>query len=99
MLISVSEFETLQNPTDVIIHSLDRSLYQVEVTLDGQSKRLVDEEGKTLRWRSLEAAREALRGMPVATLSLHHVSAYDEMIGHPTKVQSNLLAISLSTAY
>ncbi len=99
MPISISQFETLQHPTDVIIHSLDRSLYQVAVTLDGQSKRLVDKAGRTLRWRSLEEAREALRGMPIATLSLHHVSAYDEMIGHPTKVHSNLLAISLSTEF
>jgi Family of unknown function (DUF6482) len=99
MRISVTELAALQYPTHVIIHSLDRSLYQVEVSLDGQSRRLVDEAGKTLRWRSLAAAREALRGMPVAKLSLHHVSAYDEMVGQPAKVQSNLLAVSLSTEY
>lgn len=97
MRISISDFAALEHPAHVVIHSLDRSLYQAALTLDGEHRRLVDAQGKTLRWRGLEAARKALRGLPVAKLSLHHVSAYDEMIGHPAKVHSNLLAISLST--
>jgi Family of unknown function (DUF6482) len=96
MKIALADLEALQHPMHVIIHSLDGSLYQMEVSLEGESRRLVDEQGKTVRWRSLSAARAALRGLPVSTVSLHHVSAYDEMVGQPAKVQSNLLAVSLS---
>jgi hypothetical protein len=99
MPISLADFTALETPADVIIHSLDRSLYQVEILVTGDGQRLVDDAGRTLRWRSLSEARNALFGLPVATLTLHHVSAYDEMIGQPPKPHSNLLAVSLSPAY
>ena len=37
-----------------------------------------------------------LRGMPVRSLVLRHESAYDEMIGQPTRDESNALEVSLA---
>ena len=40
--------------------------------------------------------RETLQAMPVASLTLRHQSAYDEMINQPERTNTNTLELSLS---
>lgn len=99
MRITLTDLAALADDVSAVIHSLDGSIYQVTVTAGDTDRLLVDDAGKPLRWRSLSAARDALRHMPVTGLALHQLSAYDEMIGHPPRVEPNLLVIPLSKGY
>jgi hypothetical protein len=81
---------------DLVICSLEQALYQVMVRIDGQELLLIENDGKTFRRHSLNAVREALQVLPVATVTLRHASAYDEMIGQPSRSCDNALEIPLS---
>ncbi|MEZ5573029.1 MAG: DUF6482 family protein [Halioglobus sp.] len=98
MRITVTALAQLDTHVPVVIHSLDRSLYQATVSVADTVQLLVDDRDKPLRWLSLAAARDALQGLPIATLTLRHQSAYDEMIGQPPGSRSNMLDIPLSVA-
>jgi hypothetical protein len=95
MKLSIKAFAALSTPSEVVVHSLDRSLYQVTVTVDGARHLLVDETGRTIRHRSLQSVREMLQGFPVAAITLRHESAYDEMVGQPGREQSNALEVTV----
>ncbi|WP_211315760.1 DUF6482 family protein [Isoalcanivorax indicus] len=69
------------------IRSVDLSLYTVEVQLGGGWHVLVDDQGKVLSFRSMEAVRKALAFLEVLDATLLHASPYNEMIGiEPTRV-------------
>lgn len=80
---------------DLTIRSLDLSLYQVEVALAGRARLICDESDRPLRFRTLQAAREALRPLAARSLQLLQQSAYDEMIGQPPREGSNALSVPL----
>ncbi len=96
MKITFAEFARLEQPADVVIHSLDQALYQVTITIDDSTYLLAENDGKTFRCHSLQRAREVLQNMPVASIVLRQLSAYDEMIGQPVRDQGNTLEIPLS---
>ncbi len=81
---------------ELTIRSLDLALYQAEVTLAGVDRLLCDDCDKPLRFRTLQAAREALAPLTARRLQLVHQSAYDEMIGQPGRSQPNTLAVPLA---
>ena len=82
---------------DFIVHSVGTMLYRVTVDIDGQQQLLVDENGKAFTRPSLEAMREQLQHLDVASLALRQDSPYDEMIGHGQRQAPNTLFIPLST--
>ena len=96
MKISFRDLLRSGRPTDLVVHSLDQALYQVMVRIDGQDFVLTENDGRTFRRHSLNAVREALQVLPVATLSLRQSSAYDEMIGQPSRDGDNALEVPLS---
>ena len=96
MKISVTRLRAAAAPCPLTIHSLDGALYHVTVAWEGAQRVLVDDDHRPLRYRSLQAAREALRGLPVASVTLSQRSAYDEMIGQPPREGSNALALPLA---
>ncbi|MEM6580963.1 MAG: DUF6482 family protein [Pseudomonadota bacterium] len=96
MKITIVEFAALTSPIDVVIHSLEQALYQVTVQLPSGTSLLVDKKGKIIRHRNLAQVREMLQVLPVASITLRHESAYDEMIGQPVREQSNALEVKLS---
>ncbi|KAA1190080.1 hypothetical protein F0M18_13525 [Pseudohalioglobus sediminis] len=96
MKITFAEFTRLEQPVPVVIHSLEQALYQVTITIDDSTYLLAENNGKTFRCHSLQRAREALQTMPVASIVLRQLSAYDEMIGQPVRDQGNTLEIPLS---
>jgi len=95
MKISFDELMERDEKVALIIHSLDGSLYQVTVVNGEQEQLLVGKNGKPFRENSLAGARRALRDLPVASLTLRHSSAYDEMIGQPTR-DTNTMEIPLN---
>jgi hypothetical protein len=96
MALTIEQFARLEQPTPVIIHSLDRALYQVTVLLEGQEQLLVDGSGRPFRSHNLQQVREILQAMPVASITLRQQSAYDEMIGQPAREEANTLELPVS---
>jgi hypothetical protein len=96
MKLSIQAFAGLSTQADVVIHSLERALYQVTVMQDGEPCLLVDETGRAIRHHNLQRVREMLQTLPVGTITLRHESAYDEMIGQPPRDHSNALEVKLS---
>lgn len=96
MKITLKEFSRVATEQPVTVHSIDMVGYQATVVMDGAEWRFVCEDGRPLRYQSLMKMREALHPMPVSSLTLHHQSAYDEMVNQPTRQQSNSLELPLS---
>ena len=96
MALTIEEFTRLEQPAQVIIHSLHPALYQVTVVLHGQEQLLVDGSGRPFRSHNLQQVRETLQAMPVASISLRQQSAYDEMIGQPAREEANTLELPVS---
>jgi len=96
MKISFSALLRRAKPATVIVHSLDQALYQITVLLDGTDYLLTENDGRTFRRHSLTEVREALQEIPIDTLTLRQTSAYDEMIGQPSRDCDNALELPLS---
>ena len=96
MALTIKEFTRLAQPARVIIHSLDRALYQVTVVIDGQEQLLIVDSGRPFRSHNLQHVRETLQVMPVASITLRQQSAYDEMIGQPAREEENTLELPVS---
>ena len=92
----LSELRGLGSLEKVAIRSLDLSLYLAEVELDGQRYVICHDDGRPLRAVNLVAMREMLQGLQIESLVLVQESAYDEMIGQPTRLGSNALEVPLS---
>lgn len=78
-----------------VILSLDMSLYQVSVIIGGDEYRVV-ENGRYLRSHSIFELQHWLSEFSVAEVVLRHSSAYDEMVGQPTSLASNVLEVPLA---
>ena len=75
------------------IHSLERSLYIVELETPEGTFWLGTDEGERAVFRNLAAARTALAGE--VTVTLVHASAFDEMVGLGPRV-ANRIEVPLS---
>lgn len=80
----------------LIYHSIDLSLYQVSAVVEGEEHYITDEKGKFLRSVNLIELQKLLKNLPTIKSVLRHTSAYDEMIGGPEKISSNLLEVPLA---
>jgi hypothetical protein len=77
------------------IHSLERSLYIVELETPEGTFWLGSDEGERAVFRNLAAARTALAGAGEVTVTLVHASAFDEMVGLGPRV-ANRIEVPLS---
>ncbi|MFK7975434.1 MAG: DUF6482 family protein [Halioglobus sp.] len=93
---SFRELQKEGRSAQAVVHSVDQSLYQVTLWIDGEEHLLTENTGKTFCRHSLNEVREALALLPIETASLRQTSAYDEMIGQPVRVQDNALEVPLS---
>ena len=79
----------------LIYHSVDLSLYQVSVIVEGKEQYVTDENGKFLRSTSLMELQKIMIDVSSRETVLRQTSAYDEMIGGPEKISSNMLEVPL----
>ena len=63
--------------------------------VDDEEHLVVEDSQKPVRTRSLQKMREMLAGLPIASITLRHESAYDEMVGQPLRQCSNALEINM----
>jgi hypothetical protein len=61
--------------------SLEGGIYLLDIYLQGQRHRLIDERGAVWHLRSVEHARDLLREVPELPFHLVQQSPYDEMCG------------------
>jgi hypothetical protein len=94
--ITLSKLQKYFAVEKLIYHSIDLSLYQVSVVVEGEEHYITDEKGKFLRSVNLIELQKLLKNLPAIKSVLRHTSAYDEMIGGPEKISSNLLEVPLA---
>ena len=63
------------------VRSLGLGLYTAEVTLDDGWAVVCDDQGQVMRFTGMEWLRRTLGHLDVGRATLHHASAYHEMIG------------------
>jgi|DEB0MinimDraft_6_1074348.scaffolds.fasta_scaffold187408_1 hypothetical protein len=86
---SAVKFDHLQ------LTSLEGDIYYAFLTRDGNQKRVVDDQGASVIFRSVSAAIKCFEHLSIDSASLLQRSAYDEMVGQPAGAD-NLLEIPLS---
>ena len=79
----------------LVISSLEQALYQAIVIVDGEEHVVWETEKKCLRSRNLMQIRECFEGLEIPETVLRQESAYDEMIGQPSRDASNRLEVPL----
>ncbi|REL28717.1 hypothetical protein DXX93_20525 [Thalassotalea euphylliae] len=79
----------------LIINSLEQALYQALVVIDDTEHMVWLSADKTLTTRNLTKMREHFEKLEIKEIVLRHESAYDEMVGQPTKQGNNRLEVPL----
>lgn len=78
----------------LIYHSLDLALYNVSAVIDGQEYMITDERGERLKSHNFVALQKQLKNVNANLKVMRQVSAYDEMVGGPDKI-NNVLEVPL----
>ena len=81
---------------ELIIHSLDLSLYIAFIVINNHYYALQQNRGKTYKRHCIEHIKADFDGVTIKKIQLVHESAYDEMIGQPPKISSNALCVPQS---
>ena len=79
----------------LIVLSIDLSLYQVAVLIDGEEFLICDDNGTLLRAHCIVDIQKLCRNLTVNQQVLRQNTAYDEMIGGPVK-GDDLLEVPLA---
>ena len=79
----------------LIIHSLEQALYQPAVEINGEEYVIWIDDHQLLQSRNLYQLREQLACIDV-DIVLSHESPYDEMVGQPSKGQTNRMEVPLA---
>ncbi len=95
MAMQLSTLEKFFYLDKLVIHSLDMSLYQVSVEVDGEEHFITDKNGAMLRSFSIVELQRQCAALNVRQWVLRQQSAYDEMIGTAVRQQANTLEVPL----
>ena len=98
--ITLAELKQIYAIDSVEIHSHDSSIYTVRMHIDKQYYRLLEQNNKPYQRRSVEHVKKDLidtnANRHIGSLALIHQSAYDEMVGQPSREEANRLAVPLA---
>ena len=94
MKVSVGDLDNL-GITEVIIESVDLSLYIAHARIAGQEHVIADRQGKVLKTRNLLEMQRILRRVVTCEFFLRQRSAYDEMVGHAHQAVDNIMELPL----
>lgn len=95
MSMPLSKLEKFFYIDKLVIHSLDLALYQVSVLVDGEEHFVTDDKGKFLRAHSILELQKQCCHLKAKKQVLRQQSAYDEMVGQPSKDGTNELEVPL----
>ena len=94
MKVSVNDLGNM-GITEVIIESVDLSLYIAHARIAGQERVIADRQGKALKTRNLLEMQRMLRRAVTCEFFLRQRSAYDEMVGHAHQAADNTMELPL----
>lgn len=108
-MITLKELSKRQEYEALILHSLDRGLYQASVRVSALSQTepqeqelselehlVLDQQGMPLRARSLLDMHRPFERLKFKRTILRQDSAYDEMVSHPERHGANRMEIELN---
>ena len=81
--------------SEVVIESVDLSLYIAHALIADQEHVIADRKGKVLKTRNLLEMQRALRKVVTCEFYLRQRSAYDEMVGHSHRAVDNSMKLPL----
>jgi hypothetical protein len=81
--------------SEVVIESVDLSLYIAHARIGDQEHVIADREGKVLKTRNLLEMQRTLRKAVTCEFFLRQRSAYDEMVGHVHQAADNSMELPL----
>ena len=81
--------------SEVVIESVDLSLYIAHARIGDQEHVIADREGKVLKTRNLLEMQRMLRKAVTCEFFLRQRSAYDEMVGHVHQAADNSMELPL----
>jgi len=93
--IKVSDLTHLQPIERIIVHGLDYMLYQVLLEIDGHERLLYNDNGTPYRCHGTVDIRDMFAPYEYKEVILRQSSAYDEMIGQPSREAPNTLEVPL----
>ncbi|TDO96404.1 DUF6482 family protein [Marinomonas balearica] len=82
----------------VLIHSLESSLYQLSVVVNGKEDYVYKDTGVFLTSHNKLDLQSLFTDKIVSEMVLCHQSAYDEMVGQPVRSGPNLLEVPIGRA-
>lgn len=94
--ILLSDVRAMRMVPELIIESCDLSLYQCYLQVEGRERLIWESEAKPLRRFNLTELRKLLATVTIERLLLRQSSAYDEMIGQPSRDVPNTLLVELA---
>ena len=94
MKIALSELGSAEL-TDIVIESVDLSLYIAHARLGEEERLIADRNGNVLKTRNLLEMQRTIRKAVTCELFLLQRSAYDEMVGHSYQAADNVMELPL----
>ena len=93
----LSALEQFAQFDKLVIHSLEMSLYQASVIIDGDEHYITEEDGRLIRSHNIVDMRRLCHNIEAKEVVLRQDNAYDEMVGSPIRVGENTLEVPLGT--
>jgi len=90
VILKLSKLEKYFYVDKIIYHSLDLALYNVSVVIDGKEYMVTDEKGLRLKSHNFVALQKQLKNVKAEIQVMRQLSAYDEMVGGPSKINNQL---------
>ena len=81
--------------TEVVIESVELSLYIAHARVNGEEHVIADRQGKVFKTRNLLEMQRMLRRAVTCEFFLRQRSAYDEMVGHSHQATDNTMELPL----
>ena len=94
MKVNIDELGSL-DVDEVVIESVDLSLYIAHASIADQEHVIADRTGKVLKTRNLLDMQRSLRKAVTCEFYLRQRSAYDEMVGHSHRDVDNSMKLPL----
>lgn len=88
--LKLSKLEKYFYVDKIIYHSLDLALYNVSVVIDGKEYMVTDEKGQRLKSHNFVLLQKKLKNVKAELQVMRQLSAYDEMVGGPSKINNEL---------
>ncbi|KXF83429.1 DUF6482 family protein [Enterovibrio coralii] len=95
MKMALSKLEKFFHINKLVFHSLDLCLYQASVVVGEDEYLVCDDKENLIRAHSLIDIQRLCRKIKADQQVLRHESAYDEMVGAPSKGEGNALEVPI----